>query len=138
MKRLIVDTNILISALMKDSITREIILHFNGDLYSINFSKQEVKKYVGYILKKTKQSKESFEILLGTILDKIILLNDDVIMIKINEAKEIMDNIDSDDTPFVAGALAIGADIWSDDKHFQKQKVVKVWTTKELFEFYSL
>jgi len=43
-----------------------------------------------------------------------------------------MDKIDPDDTPFIAAALATNSDIWSDDKHFQKQNKIKVWKTEDL------
>ena len=50
-------------------------------------------------------------------------------------ASKIMDSIDPDDTPFIAAALATGADIWSDDKHFEQQNEIKVWKTKDLIQF---
>ncbi|MDE1823803.1 MAG: hypothetical protein KGH74_00715, partial [Candidatus Micrarchaeota archaeon] len=44
--------------------------------------------------------------------------------------------IDADDTPFIALGLAIANDgIWSDDSHFQKQKMIKVWKTSDLIPY---
>ncbi len=44
-----------------------------------------------------------------------------------------MGNIDIEDVPFIATALAINANgIWSFDKHFSQQNQVKVITTDEL------
>jgi predicted nucleic acid-binding protein len=49
------------------------------------------------------------------------------------EAKQIMDKIDPDDTPFIALALAIENDgVWSNDKHFGQQNRVKIWKTDVL------
>ncbi|MBI4141956.1 hypothetical protein HY484_03470 [Candidatus Woesearchaeota archaeon] len=45
-----------------------------------------------------------------------------------------MDSIDLNDAPFIAAALATQADIWSDDLHFQRQKRVRVWKTKDLLK----
>jgi predicted nucleic acid-binding protein len=43
-----------------------------------------------------------------------------------DDAKEIMDNIDPSDTPFIALALAVENDgIWSDDEHFNKQNRIR-------------
>ena len=109
MKKVVVDTNIIISALMKDSVTREIIFNFSGKLYFLSFSMDELKKYEQYIIDKTKQD-------------------------KMEEAKAIMEHIDPDDTPFIAAAILTGGDIWSDDKHFEKQKRVKVWKTSEIYK----
>ena len=53
-----------------------------------------------------------------------------------DEAKEIMDKIDPDDTIFVALGLSIKNNgIWSDDKHFEKQDRIKVWKTKDLLNY---
>jgi predicted nucleic acid-binding protein len=132
MKRLILDTNILISALIKDSITRNLIIHSNYELYSINFSNKEILKYKEQILNKTKQSSKELDLIFETLLSKIILLDDKLICIHFDKAKSIMDKIDPDDTPFIAAALAIDGEIWSDENHFQRQKQIKTWTTKEL------
>ena len=43
-----------------------------------------------------------------------------------------MSAIDPDDVPFIAAALATGADIWSDDPHFAKQKKIRIWKTMGL------
>jgi predicted nucleic acid-binding protein len=49
------------------------------------------------------------------------------------EARKIMDKIDPSDTPFMALALAVENDgIWSDDRHFLRQRRVKTWKTKDL------
>ncbi len=53
-------------------------------------------------------------------------------------AKSIMMNIDNDDVPFIAAALVIHANIWSDDKHFLQQNEIKVWTTKDLMKMMNL
>ena len=49
-----------------------------------------------------------------------------------------MDHIDTEDTIFIATALAItDANIWSDDKHFKQQKSIPVFKTEELVELYK-
>jgi predicted nucleic acid-binding protein len=39
---------------------------------------------------------------------------------------------DPEDVPFLALALAKGAPIWTDDRHFRRQNVVRVISTAEL------
>jgi predicted nucleic acid-binding protein len=64
---------------------------------------------------------------------RIFVVSDVVIEKKMRQAEKIMDTIDPSDTPFIAVALAMENDgIWSDDKHFSKQKRIKVWKTKDL------
>ena len=73
--------------------------------------------------------------MLGLLFSKISVISDGLIKAKMNEAKNIMDGIDKDDTPFIAAALSIENDgIWSDDKHFKKQTKVTVLNTEELLK----
>lgn len=136
MRKLVLDTNILISALIKDSTTRKMIFHFPGELYFISFSKEEIQKYEVLLLRKTKKDKEEFERILGSIINKLIILNEKDVALMMEEAKKIMDKIDPDDTPFIAAALLANADIWSDDKHFEKQNKIKVWKTSEVYKIF--
>ena len=46
-----------------------------------------------------------------------------------------MDKIDPDDTPFITAALATKSDIWSDDKHFEKQNKIRVKKTSDLVKY---
>jgi len=46
-----------------------------------------------------------------------------------------MGKIDRDDVPFIALALSFPNDgIWTEDRHFLKQRRVKVWRTRELLK----
>ncbi|MDE1824944.1 MAG: hypothetical protein KGH77_01135 [Candidatus Micrarchaeota archaeon] len=72
---------------------------------------------------------------MAIIWGKIYIVEDFVIKKKINEAIQIMQEIDLSDTPFIALALSIKNDgIWSEDKHFARQKEIKVWKTKDLLK----
>ena len=56
--KLIIDTNVIISSLLKDSTTREILLNESFDFYLPEIVMSEVKKYLPYkvINKKFKYS----------------------------------------------------------------------------------
>ena len=132
--KLIVDTNIIISALLKDGTTRKLINNLKATLLTINFSDKEIKKYNKLLIKKSNVSEEEINKVLEKIKDELIIIPDELVQLYLEKAKLIMEIIDPDDTPFIAAALASEADIWSDDKHFKKQKEIKIWTTNELFE----
>ncbi|MBU0532481.1 hypothetical protein KKB44_03235 [Candidatus Micrarchaeota archaeon] len=132
--RLVVDTNRIIAALVRDGVSRKIITHFDGELITIGFSMEELGNHKKEILKKAKISETDLEMILNKLFSKMTILDDKIIVIYMGEAKGIMEKIDSADVPFIAAALATKAPIWSDDKHFKKQKGVKVLTTKELIE----
>jgi len=133
--KLVVDTNIIISAIIKDSLTRRILTHLDAEMYTINFSEQEIKKYKSDILQKAEISEIALDFLLGKLKDRLSNIDDNVVALKMEKAFGIMKEIDPKDSPFLAAALAINAEIWSDDKHFDKQNLVKVWKTKDLVKF---
>ncbi len=62
----------------------------------------------------------------------IVLVPKEIYSSKLNEAIEIMKDIDEKDSPFIALAITLNCAIWSNDKDFKKQKKVKVYSTSEL------
>ena len=134
--KLVVDTNIIIAALIKDSACRHLLTHLNAELISIRFSGKEVQKYKKRIVKKTGMSDDDFDVLVEKLFEKITMLNDQLVELYMQQARKIMEKIDRGDTPFIAAALATKADIWSDDMHFEKQTRIKVWKTKDLIPFF--
>jgi len=128
--KLIIDTNILISSLLKDSTTREILLNESLNFYLPEIVLSEVNKYLPYIIQKSELSEEEIKKLLNTILENLILVPIEEYEKKMNEGMKIIGNIDEKDTQFIALALSIENDgIWSNDKHFEKQKKIKVFKT---------
>ena len=80
---IVIDTNILISALIKDSITRKIIIQSGFRFYYPEISLMELKKYRDYIIKKSKISEKDFDVLLNKILEYIITIPEDIIKLKL-------------------------------------------------------
>lgn len=126
--KLIIDTNILISSLLKDSTVREILLNESLNFYLPEIVLSEVNKYLPYIIQKSKLSEEEIKKLLNTLPENLILVPIDEYENKMDEGMKIIGNIDEKDTQFIALALLIENDgIWSNDKHFEKQKKIKVF-----------
>ena len=130
--KILVDTNRIIAALIKDSDSRKIMKDSNIEFVTIGLSKDELEKYKDYIKGKSGVTDDEFRVVFNRIMRNVSVLRDDFIRPFIQEAKEIMDNIDKKDTPFVAAALATNLPIWSDDKHFEKQSKVNIHKTKDL------
>jgi predicted nucleic acid-binding protein len=55
----------------------------------------------------------------------------------IEEADEAIGETDPDDVLYVACALAIDADIWSDDSDFEEQDVVEAYTTSDVIDSFD-
>lgn len=131
---IVVDTNILISALIKDSITRRIIVNSNFNFAYPEISLQEIMRHKDYIIRKGEYKSEDFYIILNKLLEYITLIPLEVIISKLKEADKIMSKIDVNDTIFIAAALALNADIWSEDKDFDRQKNIKVLKTSDMIQ----
>ncbi len=133
--RLVVDTNILISALIKDSITRELLLFPSMEFLLPEYALQEIETHKSHISKQSNLSNDEIDIVLSVLLENICIVPASEIKPHLEKAEKIIGSIDPSDVPFVALALSIKNDgIWSNDKHFEKIKGVKVWKTSDLLK----
>jgi len=131
--RLVVDTNRIVAALVKDSSSRKILLSDKFDFLTIEITRQEIDEHRQELLDKTRLTNEQLTLTLSFLFSRIFVVSDLVVESKMDEAKKIMDALDPDDTPFIALALAVENDgIWSDDRHFKQQNTIRIWETKDL------
>jgi len=134
--KFVIDTNIFLSALIKDGLTREIITNSPFNLFIPEQELIEIKRYEELIINKSSLNKEDLRDLIRKLLKYITILRNEKISKYKCKADEIMREIDNDDVPFIAAALSLNCPIWSEDKHFKKQKIIKVSTTKEILRLY--
>ena len=131
--KIILDVNVILSALIRDSTTRKIILNSEFDLYFPEPSLHKIRKYKNYILEKSGLNEEDYNQIMETLFKYIRLVPTEEIEKNWTEAKKIMEHIDPEDVVFIATALSVSDSvIWSDDKHFEKQSKVKVLKTKDI------
>ena len=111
MNTLVIDTNILISALIKEGITREILTNLKinficpeNALKSIYFHKED-------ILKKSNVDEKTFNIILLRLLKYVNLIPLSILNNFREEADVIMGKIDKEDTIFIATALAFNCPV---------------------------
>ncbi|MCR4335607.1 MAG: PIN domain-containing protein [archaeon] len=129
--KLVIDANILFSALLKDSITRNLLLDRRLALFAPKFLITEYAKYSRELRKRSGLKEDEFGELSKRLIRRIKLVLDKEIILYYQAAQSIVS--DKKDTPYIACALAIGADTWSNDKHLKNARI-KNWTTKELAE----
>lgn len=133
--KIILDTNILFSALIKDSTTRKIILEYNGKFLLPEYVFDEIKKHQEMLYQKTKLERKEFEQLLQIILTKVEVIPIEKLVPHRTQACKIMENIDRNDAIFIACGLAHpNSVIWTDDKDFKKQNSVRIMNTTEIIE----
>jgi len=133
--KLIVDTSVLIAALMKKSTVRELLLNPLFEFYVPEYCIEEIERHVGEISERSGLSVENVYLLLGVLLASVQVVPAERFSKRIKEAEKIMDKTDMDDVPFIALALSFPNDgVWTEDRHFLEQRRVKVWRTRDLLK----
>ena len=84
--KLIVDSNRIIASLIKKGPTREIINSSNFEFFTLDYVVSEVKKYRNLIMKKAKMSENEVDLLFNLIMEKISIVPDKNIDLKIKKA----------------------------------------------------
>lgn len=130
---IVIDTNIFISALIRDNLTRALITKSENNLLFPEFELEEIREHKIEIMEKARYSEKEFDILLLRLLNYVKIIPTNIILNHKEKAEEIIGKIDMDDVQFFATALAFNCPIWSDDKHFKMQDKIKVFTTKEIY-----
>ena len=133
--KVVLDANILISALLGSKITIEIITSGKTDIFAPTKIITEILKYRELISYRKAYSPEEFDILLNSLLKFVHVVDPEVYDSYLAKAIESIGKRDINDIEYIACSLAIDADhIWTNDKDFTCQNLVKVKTTKDLFE----
>ena len=132
--KIVVDSNRVIAALIKESTTRKILFDENFEFIAPDFIKTEINKYKVDIIKKAEINKEEFDILLSLIFDNIKIISEKEYGEFIQEIK--LEASDPKDIPYLAVSLSHKSEgIWSHDPHFKEQDKVKVFTNIDMLRF---
>ena len=134
--RLVIDTGILISALLKDSATREILLLSQIEFLLPEYAIEEFERHKDKISKRSGLSIGDIDVLMTLLTENITIVSAFKIKPYMEKAYKMMGGTDPFDVPFVALTLATDNNgIWSNDKHFENLKGIKVWKTSDVFSF---
>ena len=133
---IVIDSNIFFSALIKDSITRKLILEYDKFFLFPEYIFEEMEKYKEELFKKSGMNAGDFDKLLHLLLQKVMIVPNEALSSYKEEALEILKDIDPNDAIFLACTLAYpDAILWSEDKRLKMQTKIKVLNTKEIKEF---
>ena len=125
---LVIDTNIVLSGLLKNSKTRELLIAAPFKFIAPDTILSEIRKYKDLISKRAGLSEEEYETLFSLIIENIDTFSKEFYEDKLKEAEELINlKEETGDFPFLALALSVANNgIWTADKHFERQKKVKV------------
>lgn len=130
--KLVVDANIVMSALISGSKTRELIVTLEPDLLTPEVIHDEIDKHEHLIVKKSGMDADRVQQFIELLFGYIETVPASEFYQQIEQADEAMRKTDPDDVLYVACALGQGAGIWSDDSDFEEQDLVPVFTTNEV------
>ena len=131
--KIVIDSNRVIAALIKDSTTREILLDKNFQFFAPEYIKNEIEKYRSEIINKANINEEEFDILVSLIFESITIIPQ-------NEYQKFFDILkeeirDPKDIAYLAVCPYINADgIWTHDPHFKEQKKCKIYTNIDMLK----
>jgi len=131
---IVLDTNVIISSLLRNGITRKILFLAPFEFYTPSFTRSEIEKHKEELIRKSKLDANAFQYMMETIFHKIQIVNLHSIEPYKNKSIEIMTGIDVSDAPFIALALHLDCPVWSKDGHFKMQQIIKTYTTEEIRE----
>lgn len=133
---LIVDANIVVAAIVKDSMTRKLIVFSSHELFAPAHLLDELYEHKKEILRKAGISSLEFGLLVESVFKNIEIVEENAFKPYFKKAKEAVSDVD--DVPYVALALYLekatrkACSIWSQDKRLKQQSFVRVLTTEEI------
>ena len=133
--RLVVDSNILFAAAIKEGFTARLLLSDRLDLIAPERLFVEFKKHEKALLKKTNRTPQEFDKFVEILEERIQVVPKAEFESWLSEAKK---KSPPDDFPFTALAKAWGVPVWSKDaklkKFIERTGFVEVLDTREVLE----
>ena len=127
---LVIDANVLFSALIKDSFAYNLLFSGSFHLFTPEYIFTELEKHKEELLKKTERTDEEFSGLLEILKRRVIIVPLEELVPYVEEAEKLTP--DPDDMAYFALALKLNCVIWSNDKKLKVQDKIKVYNTHEL------
>ncbi|MBX0297957.1 PIN domain-containing protein [Haloarcula nitratireducens] len=135
--KLVIDVNVVISALLADSKTRELIVTLNPDLLTPAFVHDEIETYEDLIVEKSGMEPNRVTQFLELLFQYIEVVPADEFYPAIERAEAELGDTDPDDVLYLACALASDAAIWSDDADFDEQALVETYSTSDVIDAFD-
>lgn len=132
--KLVIDTNVLISALLKKGDTRRLLFYSSHVFLSPDYLQSEVEQKFDMLQERSGLSRRDLRILLNLLLAEVDIAPIEEYRDQLDNAMDLLGETDVKDVPFLALAMAKNARIWSNDRDFLQQEQVTVLSTKDVIE----
>ena len=127
---LVIDANVLFSALIKESFSYNLLFSGKFHLFIPEYIFTELEKHKEEIMNKTERTTEEFFRLVETLKRRIVIIPLEELVPYVEEAEKLTP--DPDDMAYFALALKLNCAIWSNDKKLKEQDKIKIYNTHEL------
>ncbi|QPV63561.1 PIN domain-containing protein [Halosimplex litoreum] len=135
--KLVIDANVVISALIADSKTRELIVTLEPELLTPAFVYDEIENYEDLIVEKSGMEPDRVAQFIDLLFQYIEVVPADDFYPAIESADDAIGDTDPDDVLYLACAIASDAAIWSDDSDFDEQDLVEAHSTSDVIESFD-
>ena len=135
--KLVVDANVVISALIADSKTRELVVTLEPDLLTPAFVHDEIENYEELIVEKSGMEPDRVAQFIDLLFQYIQVVPAEDFYPAIERADEAIGDTDPDDVLYLACAIATEAAIWSDDSDFDEQNLVGTYSTGDVIDSFE-
>jgi len=135
--KLVVDANVVISALIADSKTRELIVTLEPDLLTPAFVSDEIGNYEELIVEKSGMEPDRVAQFVDLLFQYIEVVPADDFYPGIERADGAIGDTDPDDVLYLACAISSDAAIWSDDSDFDEQNLVEWYSTGDVIDSFD-
>ena len=135
--KLVIDANVVISALIANSKTRELIVTLEPDLLTPAFVHDEIGNYEDLIVEKSGMSPDRVAQFIDLLFQYIEVVPASKFYPAIESADDAIGDTDPDDVLYLACAVASDAAIWSDDSDFDEQSMVETYTTSDVISSFD-
>jgi len=135
--KLVIDANVVISALVADSKTRELIVTLEPDLLTPAFVYDEIENYEDLIVEKSGMEQDRVTQFIDLLFQYVEVVPADDFYPAIEKANAAIGDTDPDDVLYLACAIASDAAVWSDDSDFDEQDLVETYSTSGVIESFD-
>jgi predicted nucleic acid-binding protein len=135
--KLVIDANVVISALIADSKTRELIVTLEPDLLTPAFVYDEIGNYEELIVEKSGMGPDRVTQFIDLLFQYIEVVPAKDFYPAIERADAAIGDTDPDDVLYLACAVASDAAIWSDDSDFDEQDLVETYSTSDVLDSFD-
>ena len=123
----------MIAALIKDSLTRALLLSPHVELLLPEYAFEELARHRQKLLRHSGLKPAEMDLLMSLLLEQVTIVPMARLAPYLKRAESLIGERDPDDVPFVALALAEENDgIWSNDRAFEGIPDIAVWNTVAL------